>query len=80
MTETTETKAKAPAKPKRVYVIQNEEGRVLNILSEVAGLEFALITTGGVTPEGMNASLVRATVEKKTPKKELDEVSAMIND
>lgn len=82
MTETTEAtvvKAKAPAKPKRVYAILNEQGQLLNVLSDVANLELAIITTGEATEEGVNASIVRAAVEKKSAKKELDELTAMLD-
>ena len=75
------TEAKAPAKQKRIYVIQNAEGKVINILSEVANLDIAIITTTGEAEEGgVQAEVIRASVEKKAPKKELDQLMNMLNE
>lgn len=63
----------------RIYVIQNEHGQVTNVLSDIGGVEIAIITTSNEREDGaVDASLQHVFVEEAAPKEEVDDIESFI--
>lgn len=71
--------ATTATKPKRLYLIQDDQGDIINALSDIGNLDVAIIVTKPIDDQGnIGASVQRAFIQKKTTKKEVDELQAMI--
>lgn len=69
---TTETK-------NRLYIIQNEEGAIVNVFADNAPVDIALITTSQADAEGnVTAGIQRASVEAAASQADLNELEDMM--
>ena len=69
---TTETK-------NRLYIIQNEEGQIVNVFADNAPVDIALITTTQADAEGnMTAGIQRASLQTAASQAELNELEDMM--
>ena len=69
---TTETK-------NRLYIIQNEEGQIVNVFADNAPVDIALITTSQADAEGnVTAGIQRASVEVPASQTDLNELEDMM--
>ena len=67
-------------KRRRIYLSQTNEGILYNVSSDLGNLEVALVTTTEAEDGSVTGYTQIATVEKKSPKNQLDKLEATIKE